>query len=500
MTKITFVNPPYERIAPGYGFVRHITNRSPSLGLLHLAAQVRLNGYQPSIIESDIEDLDSQQVAQRIIADKPSYVGITLFTVGVWQAAHIARLVKSRLPNTTIIVGGPHISSMGKETMRRFDEFDLAVINEGETVLTKLLPVLDAGKKPYLINGIIYRLGDQLIETPKASTVNQLDELPLPAWDLLPNFPDAYLPAIYDYPQGPVATIAASRGCPFLCKFCDTSTFGARVRAYSPESVFNMMKHLNQRYGIKHIMFVDDLFLASRVRTEKLCDLILQENLNMTWSCTARVDTVKPRVLERMKKAGCWEISFGLETGSNELLQKMEKAARVEVSEQAINWTHQAGIRSKGLFMLGYPGESLETIKKTKNFVRSIPMTTMNLTKFTPYPGSPIYKELYGTNIVDDHWKRMNGMNFVWAPDGLTVEQLDREYQKILINFYKQHRIMHNYAAMTLRYPIHIKRLAQFLSGFAKAKIASFMDGRNGILVKSDNNNLNQNLSQKQLS
>lgn len=498
MTQITFVNPPYERIAPGYDFVRHITNRSPSLGLLHLAAQVRQDGYLPTIIESDIENLDTHQVARRIIADKPKYVGITLFTVAVWRAAEIARLVKSSLPNTTILVGGPHISSMGSETMRRFTEFDIAVVNEGETVLSELLPILDSGNKPNLVNGIIYRLDGEVITTPKSPIIKELDELPMPAWDLLPNFPHAYLPAIYDYPQGPVATIAASRGCPFLCKFCDTSTFGARVRAYSPLTVFNMMKHLNQTYGIRHIMFVDDLFLASRVRTEKLCELILQENFKMTWSCTARVDTVKPKVLERMKKAGCWEISFGLETGSNELLQKMEKAARVEASEQAVNWTHNAAIRCKGLFMLGYPGESQKTIAITKKFVRRIPMTTMNLSKFTPYPGSPIYKEIYGTKILDDHWKRMNGMNFVWAPEGMTVTELDREYQKILIEFYKRRRIIHKYVDMSIRYPIHLKRLAQFGLGFAKAKIASFIGGRKGILIKPEDSHLNESLTQKQ--
>ncbi len=139
-------------------------------------------------------------------------------------------------------------------------------------------------------------------------------------------------------------------------------------------------------------MFVDDLFLARCVRTLQLCELILQHGLEMTWSCTARVDTVKPDVLAMMRKAGCWEISFGLESGSNQLLQKMDECARVEKSEEAVRSTAEAGIRVKGLFMLGYPGENRRTIEMTKDFVRRIPMTIMNLTKFTPYPGSPIYR------------------------------------------------------------------------------------------------------------
>ncbi len=382
--KITLINPPYERIAKGYDFVRHITNRAPSLGLLYLASAVRNQGYQATIIESDIEDLNAEQVVNRLREQRPDFIGISLFTVSVWQSALIAERIKQDLPDCTIIVGGPHISSMAMETLERFSAFDIAVIHEGEEVLPKLLDALVHQQNLDEVLGIIYRKNKQLIKTQAAPTINDLNKLPTPAWDLLPNFPEAYLPAIYDYPQAPVATLVASRGCPFLCKFCDTSTFGAQVRAYSPKTVFQMMKNLQDEYGIRHIQFVDDLFLASRIRATELCDLIIKNKLKMTWSCTARVDTVKPDVLAKMKQAGCWEISFGLETGSNELLQKMEKSARVEISERAINWTAAAGIRCKGLFMLGYPGETDKTIAKTKAFVKRIPMTTMNLSKFTP--------------------------------------------------------------------------------------------------------------------
>lgn len=481
--KIIFVNPPYERIASGYDFVRHITNRSPSLGLLYLAAAVREQGYQASIIESDIENLTADQVAHRIIIQKPQFIGITLFTVGVWQSAVIAGKVKQSLPNCRIIVGGPHISSMAVETLQRFPQFDMAVMHEGEQVLPELLRKLEQKQALNSVRGIIFRDRNGLQQTPPAASITDLDALPMPAWDLLPGFPDRYLPAIYDYPRGPVATLAASRGCPFLCKFCDTSTFGAKVRANSPRKVFQMMRHLNRHYGVRHIQFVDDLFLASRLRTLELCDLIVANRLAMTWSCTARVDTVKPDVLQKMKQAGCWEISFGLETGSNDLLQKMEKAARIEASEQAVKWTAAAGIRCKGLFMLGYPGENAQTIAQTKAFVQRLPMTTMNLSKFTPYPGSPVYREIYGTNIRDDHWQKMNGMNFVWQSNELDMETLDREYQDILKSFYKQRRILHHYILMSLQHPIHIKRLLRFLMGYCKAKVGSYLGGRKGLLV-----------------
>jgi len=488
---ILFVNPPYERISPGYSFIKHITNRSPSLGLLHLAAEVRQHGYEPSIIESDILGLDADAVAKRVIRARPRFVGITLFTVGVAESAKIARLVKKALPGTTIIVGGPHISSMGPETIERFPDFDIAVNGEGEKILVELLAAIEHGADLSNVRGVIYRdANGRIRSTPQSITPNELDELPFPAWDLLPNFPRAYPLAVYDYPAGPVATIAASRGCPFHCKFCDTSTFGARVRYYSPKKVFEMMKHLNTKYGVRHVLFVDDLFLASRLRTTELCNLIIDSGLKMTWSCAARVDTVKPDLLALMKQAGCWQISYGLETGSDEMLRKMDKYARVDKSEQAVNWTAAAKIRVKGLFVLGYPGETGESIEMTKSFVRRIPMTIMNLTKFTPYPGSPVYRELYGTSIRDDHWEKMNGMNFVWSPPGISVDELDRHYLQVIRSFYGQKRVRREYLKISLRHPEHLVRLTRCGIGYAVAKSKSFLRGRRGLMTQGNETSL----------
>ena len=460
--KIVLLNPPYERIAKGYEFLRHITNRSPSLGLLHLAAMVREHGFSPEIIESDIAGLDEEAVVTRIVASAPKYLGITLFTVGVWSAASIARAVKKRLPKITIIVGGPHISSMGAGTIERFGEFEIAVDGEAEWILVKLLQALEAGQPPETVEGLILRQEQEIVSTPRAAELKSLDPLPLPAWDLLSNFPLAFQPAIFDFPGGKVATIAASRGCPFHCRFCDTSTFGARLRAYSPGRVVEIMGHLKERWGIGHIMFVDDLFLASRIRVMEFCDRLEEAALKMTWSCTARVDTVKPDVLQRMRAVGCWEISFGLETGSDDLLKQMDKAACVKSSEQAIQWASQAGIRTKGLFMLGYPGETEDSIELTRKFVRKIPMDMMNLSKFTPYPGSPIYRDLYGTNIRADHWEKMNGMNFVWSPDGFSEEVLDQRYRGLLKSFYSQRRVLANFIKLGAQHPGHLVRLARF--------------------------------------
>ncbi len=463
MGKIIFVNPPYTQATEGTDFLRHITNRSPSIGLLLLAAKAREIGYETEIIESDLENYSPEEVAHILLEKKPKFIGITLFTVGVFNAGIIAQIIKKRAPEIIILVGGPHMSSMGYETMDRFSDFDVAVINEGELILEKLLYSIENKKSLENIDGIIYRDKDSSIRrTQRPKDIEDLDSLPMPAWDLLPKFPEAYLPAIYDYPRAPVATYSASRGCPFLCEFCDTSTFGAKIRYNSPQRVYDIMKHLSETYGIKHLQFIDDLFVAHNQRVQDFSKLLIKNPIDMTWSCTARVNTVKPSTLALMKQAGCWEISFGLESGSDWLLDEMKKSQKVETAIQAVKWTHEVGIRVKGLLMLGYPGETQETINETKEFVKNIPLTTMNLSKFTPYPGSPIYRKLYGASIIESDWERLNGMNFVYKAEGFTEEELDKEYQEILTGFYKRPQILWYYTKMSLCNLTHLKRLLRF--------------------------------------
>ena len=474
MNKIIFVNPPYTQATEGIDFFKHITNRSPSIGLLLLASKAREIGYDTEIIESDLENLSAEEVANILLLKKPMFVGITLFTVGVFNAGIIANILKKKAPEIVILVGGPHMSSMGYETMNKFTDFDVGVINEGELILEKLLYNIENNLPLENVEGIIYRAEDNSIRrTDRPQDIENLDDLPMPAWDLLPNFPDAYLPAIYDYPRAPVATYSASRGCPFLCEFCDTSTFGAKIRYNSPQRVYDTMKHLSKTYGIKHLQFVDDLFVAHNQRVQDFSKLLIANPIDMTWSCTARVNTVKPDTLALMKKAGCWEISFGLESGSDWLLDEMKKSQRVDTAIQAVKWTYEAGIRVKGLFMLGYPGETQETIEETKEFVKSIPLTTMNLSKFTPYPGSPIYRKLYGASIIESDWERLNGMNFVYQADGFTEKELDTQYQEIITAFYKRPKILWYYTKMSLYNLTHLKRLLRFGIAVLVSKLKS---------------------------
>lgn len=468
---ILFLAPPYHRIAPGMDYVKHVTNISPPLGILHLASLMRNDGYGVSIIDADSEDLDVKSTAAEIIRRQPDYLGISIFTVGVTSAAEISRIVKSQMPGLTVIVGGPHISSMATETLERFDTFDYAVPNEGEPVLPDLLRALEAGANVSNVPGVYYRDEGAIRFSGNAEPVKQLDDYPYPAWDLLSGFPERYRPAVFDFPRGPVATISASRGCPYNCTFCDNSTFGRRIRRHSPQYVFNMVKHLHEKYDVRHIQFVDDLFVSSRNSILDFCRLMIEGQLNVTWSCAARIDVMNYDILSRMKEAGCWEISFGLESGSDDMLKKMNKRIDTHKAGEVVRNAAGLGIRCKGLFMLGFPGENHRTINETRQYILSLPLSTLNLSKFTPYPGTEIYRELYGASILNEHWDQMNGMNFIMpSTEGSSID-LETAYKDILTSFYRRKDVRKKYARLAFHHPHHIIRLIKFLYNFIRSRL-----------------------------
>jgi radical SAM superfamily enzyme YgiQ (UPF0313 family) len=471
---ISLISPPYQALGEGKSYVRHIINRSPSIGLLTLAATLRRDGYRPQIIECDILNLTTRQAAEKIILQKPDFVGFTLFTVGVFSAVTIAEEIKKALPEVPIILGGPHLSSLGRETLERFQVFDFAIIGEGEVALRNLLEALQADKSLDQVPALLYRQNGQIKLSSVHSPVIELDKLPLPAWDLLPGFPKIYRSAIFDHPQAPVATFCASRGCPFTCHFCDNSTFDRRTRYHSPDYVLKVMELLQNTYGVRHIQFVDDLFMASRPRVKEICERLIEKKSTLTWSCSSRVDTINKDLLGLMKQAGCWEISFGLESGSDELLRKMKKSIHIEKSYGVINWAKEVGIRTKGLFILGYPGENMRTITQTKEFLQRIPLTILNLSKFSPYPGSPIYEDLYGSKLRAEDWSRMNSMNFIWESDEITHEELNKQYSEILGTFYKRPQVGWYYLKLMISHPKHLGRLLLFGWGWLAATISGY--------------------------
>lgn len=478
MSKIIFVNPPFTVWDSETPLPKTLENTLPSFGLCCLAAVVREKGHVPSIVEAGALQLTLKETLNSILKQRPQIVGFRASTASLNNAALLAKAVKEHDAKIVTIIGGPHITAEPVETLSRFPQFDLAVIGEGEETIVELLNVierirLEAHEGFKDVAGIAFRHGNEIIVTAKRPYIKDLDRLPMPAWDLLEGFPDRYQPPLLSYKALPVASMVTSRGCPFQCTFCDRSVFGNRYRGYSAAYVTGMIKHLVSVYGVRHLLFYDDLFAASESRLNAVCNDMIASGLNLSWSCDARVNAVSEKTLALMKKAGCWEIAFGIESGSQKILDLVAKDITIEQIQTGVRLTHEAGIKVKGLFMMGHPGETRETIRETVELATRLPFDIINISKLTPYPGTELYRDaaMYGT--FDPDWDRMNSLSFVFVPHGFTREALEAEYRMALKRFYWRPGKMAALLGALMRDRAGLKRLLKAQNDFLK-----FMAGR----------------------
>lgn len=466
MNSIVLVNPPYSFWSPEKNYLRPFIGTLPSLGLLSLASSLRKGGYSVRIVESASLGLSLSQTVDLVLLERPKYLGLSCTTASVDSAAHIARAIKQKNPEILTFVGGPHITALPVETFQRHPEFDFGVIGEGEVAFGDLLETIQAKMDLSQVESAVFRDGGEVRTNPRRGFIENLDQLPFPAYDLLPSFPRSYRPPFLNYPKGPTASLISSRGCPQTCTFCDRSVFGNRYRYFSEDYLLELISFLRQNYGIQHLIFTDDQFAASRSRLARLCEKLAAANLKIRWNCDVRVDSVDPGLLDLMKGAGCWMISYGIESGSQEILDQIQKGIKLDRVEQALHWTREAGIRAKGLFMIGYPQETEKTLDQTLSFIQRCPLDEINLSFLTPYPGTELYQQVKGSPDFVENWKRMNALNCLLKPGALSCETLEKAYRKFIRRFYMRPGITFSYLGLLLTSPENCARLAAGLYGW----------------------------------
>jgi len=450
--KILFATPPVSREAC-YGALEEAGSAAPALGLLLLAAVARDLGHEVAVLDGVAMQLDNGDFHARLSAFAPDLLALSATTFTVGEAAAVAAAVKQCRPATLAVIGGPHVSAVPVETMTRFTAFDLAVLGEGEATLTDLLAVLGAGHPLTGVAGLLVRDGEGLKTTPARAPVHDLDVLPLPAWDLLKGFPQRYAPAPFKVRQLPAASLISSRGCPNRCLFCDRSVFGDQCRFHSAENVVAMVRHLRERFGVREICFEDDTFVTHRPRLEAICKGLIDLAQGITWSCLARVNQVTAEHLDLMRRAGCWQVSFGIESGSQPVLDLIGKQATLEQIRAAVAMARAAGLRAKGFFILGHPGESRETLRETIDFALSLPLNDISVSLMTPFPGTELHRRAaeFGTLVAG--WEQMNLLTPAFIPYGLTADDLFAAQRELLRRFYLRPRIFADYASRLLRQP-----------------------------------------------
>jgi anaerobic magnesium-protoporphyrin IX monomethyl ester cyclase len=462
MADIVFTTPPVT-LKERYGKLSGAANTLPSLGILYLAAVLRKEGFSVSVIEASSLKLSLKRLIEEIIKERPKYLGISATTLSIFNASVLAEEIKKIDETIKILVGGPHITADPEKTLELFSSFDIGVIGEGEETIKELLHVLERGGNLSDVNGITSRYGEKILKTPHRKFLDDLDKLPFPAWELLRDFPEKYYPPPFRFRKLPAVYIVTSRGCPYKCIFCDRSVFGNKCRGHSAQYILELIEYLHKKFGIREILIEDDTFVTLKKRLIEVCEGIINRGIKISWSCLGRADSVTPEILHLMKRAGCWSISYGIETGDEEVMKFIGKNLTLDKIENAVRWTRKAGILSKGFFIMGHPIDTHDTIKKTINFALKIPLDDISVSMMTPFPGSKLYSIASQYGEFEDNWKKMNELDIVFVPKGLTEDDLHRYSKEMFRRFYLRPRIVLNYMKRITENP---KGLPYYLKGF----------------------------------
>ncbi len=373
------------------------------MNLAYLAAYLREKGIKVGIIDGRALNYSLEDYKEFITRFKPKIVGITVMTSYVNQAVEIAEVVKGVAKHIVVIVGGAHISALPIDSLKSYRCFDIAVVGEGEQTLLELCrKILNNDHNFSDVDGIHYRNNGDITFTKPRALIPNLDSLPYPAYDLLPL--DRYRPSIQWVKKRPFLMLYTARGCPFNCTFCASNVnFGRSVRLRSPESVVNEIEYYKARYGIKQIIFYSDTLVINKKHINALCELMIKRKTNIVWCCFSTIEAMNFELAKRMKEAGCFMVSFGLESGSEYMLRRMNKNYQsTKLAKKIITDVRKAGITPIGSFIFGHPGETEETIKETIHYALDLPLSYAAFATVVPFPGSQIFKYVKDKGILPE--------------------------------------------------------------------------------------------------
>jgi anaerobic magnesium-protoporphyrin IX monomethyl ester cyclase len=437
--RVMIINSPIDMVL-ARGHVTPVTaylfyNSAP-LGILWIAAVLEQRGETVAVLDAAAEKLDVAQTVKRVEAFKPDVIGIGSTTVVFETATLLAKALKAAMPKIPVVLGGWHVSVAPEHAMS-VPEFDLGVLDEAEITMAEVVDHYKGLRTIDSVDGVVWRDGGKLVFNKPRKKVQDLDSLPFPARHLLP--PDLYEPIPIDEHGTPKFAMMTSRGCPHACAFCQKSRSG--YRSHSPERIVDEVEHLVREYGAKDIAFVDSLFCASYKRVERICDEIMRRGVNVSWTCSSRVEVVDKALLQKMKDAGCWRTRFGIESGSDRVLDFISKGITKEKIRAAVTAAHEVGLRPKAFFILGHMPDSKESIQETIEFAKTLPLHDVTVQINTLLPKTP-QMEIWERE--GDKWGRlinesMSEKSFwepTFVPWGLEADDLVTYHRQFYREFY----------------------------------------------------------------
>jgi anaerobic magnesium-protoporphyrin IX monomethyl ester cyclase len=365
----------------------------PPIGLMYVAAALEKAGFKVQMLDNYLMKKSTNEVKELITKINPQIVGITCGSATYPRCIETAKAIKEVKPNCKIVVGGWHASYMPDSLLAK-PEIDYVVMGEGEKAVTELAFAITSGNQTQAaaIAGVAFKLnGENIKNQPKF--IENMDELPYPARHLLPL--ELYDRTIEYIDAKPADVMSISRGCVFNCGFCETrKLWGNICRGFSPKRVIDEIQDLQSRYGTKGIYFINDNFTLRKKETSELCNLMIENKLDLEWVCDTRVDLVNDELLALMSKAGCKTIWFGVESGSQRILKRIGRNTTPEQVETAFKLCRKNNIKTACSFMLGLPDETLKDMETSLKFAKKLSPDWCQFNTFIAYPDSKLYNEL----------------------------------------------------------------------------------------------------------
>lgn len=416
-----------EKVAPPY----------PPLGLLQVGAVLKAAGHEVKFVDLAAENYDDAKLISAVKSFAPVLVCLTCVTPTFGEAVRLAGLVKNNSAAFTVL-GGVH-ATIASEECFKYREIDFLVAGEGELTIAELVLNLEKGEKSFSqIKGLWFRDGEEIIKGELRPLIENLDDLPFPAWELVSDL-NKYQPP--DALRRPVMSIMTTRGCPFGCTFCcSKQIFGRRYRVRSKDSLIKEIKYYIERFGVKELHIMDDVFTLSKDRTIEICRAIQAGKFDLTLSFAngIRADSVDQEVLQVLKDTGFQDLGFGVETGDEAILKSINKSTTKDSMRLAFKMAKSFGFNTWGFFMIGLPGETKATIKKTIDFAIELDPDFAKFLILKPFPGSEVFKDLDKSGAIKDY--NYDNYGVYTAPvhelPGLSAKEMLHGQQWAYLKFY----------------------------------------------------------------
>ena len=367
----------------------------PSLGVLYLAAVLEKNGYSVEVLDAHVKGMKIRDIVEYAKRDRPDIFGVTITSENRLEAFDVARAVKRALPDTAVIVGGPHCFYTDDDILTHIPEIDIVARGEGEITMLELAKAIQSGSGLGSVPGISFRRDGQVVRNPACAPITDLDELPEPARHLVDMHDYDLLMDVPGKGALPATNIMTSRGCPFQCNFCATpKNWGRHVRGRSPEKVIQEVEGLVDRYGARAIWFYDDTLNYDARRLETICNMILDRKLPISWFAEIRVDIMTKELFRLMARAGLYHVGFGIESASERVCREIiRKKATLAQASDVISWANEFGVIANPFFILSHPTETYEEARLTVNFARSLKgKAKCSIAILHAYPGTDLYR------------------------------------------------------------------------------------------------------------